>query len=109
MKKLILTVSILVFANFTYSNFINYSQYKNMIQTETMNAQETVKLKCTEMSCHKCAKSITASINKLAGIADVNIDLESKVITVTFDDSRTDVQSILNAIVEAGYEAELIK
>jgi periplasmic mercuric ion binding protein len=108
MKKLILTVSLLVFANYAYSNFINYSQNKTMDQTETMNAQKTVKLKCTEMSCQKCVKSIEKSINKLPGISDLNIDLESKIISVTFDESKTDVQSLLNAIVEAGYEAEVL-
>lgn len=108
MKKLILAVSLLVFANFAYSDYINYSKNRNMIQTETMNAQKTVKLKCTEMSCHKCVKSIESSINKLPGISELKIDLESKIISVTFDESKTDVQSLLNAIVEAGYEAEVL-
>lgn len=88
---------------------INNSKYiHNMTQSETQTELKTVKFKSTEMSCQKCAKSITASVNKLPGIADVKIDLDSKVITVTFDDSKTDVQSVLNAIVEAGYEADLI-
>lgn len=70
---------------------------------------KTVKIKCTEMSCDGCKKKITKSINYLDGIKKVNIDLESKIITVTFDESKTSTENIVSAIAEAGYESELIE
>lgn len=70
---------------------------------------KTVKIKCTEMSCAGCKKKITQSINNLDGIKKVDIDLETKIITVTFDASKTNSDKIVGAIAEAGYESELIE
>ncbi len=71
--------------------------------------EKTIKIKCTEMSCEACKKSITRSINQLQGITKLDIDLETKIITVEIDDSKTDEQSVLNSVIEAGYDAEIIK
>lgn len=70
---------------------------------------KTVKIKCTEMSCAGCKKKITQSIKNLEGIKKINVDLETKIITVTFDELKTDTEKILGAIAEAGYESELIE
>lgn len=70
---------------------------------------KTVKIKCTEMSCAGCKKKITQSINNLEGIKKINVDLETKIITVTFDELKTNSDKILGAIAEAGYESELIE
>lgn len=69
----------------------------------------TIKIKCPEMTCEGCKRSITKSINKLNGIKELDINLETKIITVSFDDSVTNTDNILYAIAEAGYEAELLK
>ena len=70
--------------------------------------EKTIKIKCTEMSCDACKRSITKSINSLDGIINLDINLETKIITVNADDSKTDDQSVLNAVIGAGYEAELM-
>ena len=70
---------------------------------------KTVKIKCTEMSCAGCKKKITQSINNLDGIKKVDVDLETKIITITFDESKTNAVKIIGAIAEAGYESELIE
>lgn len=74
----------------------------------SQNMEKTIKIKCTEMSCDACKRSITKSINMLEGIIKLDIDLESKIITVTIDDTKTDSTSVLNAVIGAGYEAELM-
>jgi len=79
-----------------------------MTLTETAVNRKIVKIKCTEMSCDACKKSITKSINQLRGIKSLDIDLETKIITAIIDDTMTDEQSVLNAVVGAGYEAEII-
>lgn len=61
------------------------------------------------MTCEGCKRSITKSINNLSGITELDINLDSKIITVTFDDTKTSADAILYAIAEAGYEAELVK
>lgn len=83
---------------------ISISAYK----AGSQNMEKTIKIKCTEMSCDACKRSITKSINALEGIITLDIDLESKIITVVIDDKKTDSTSVLNAVIGAGYEAELI-
>ena len=79
------------------------------IKARSSYAEKTIKIKCTEMTCDGCKRSITRSINGLQGIAKLDINLETKVITVDFDDSKTSEQNIINAVVEAGFDAEIVK
>lgn len=108
MKKTILVfIAVFITASiFTNSNNIKFSE--QMTLTETEVTQRSVKIKCTEMSCDACKRSITKSIEQLQGIKKLDINLETKIISVIFDDEKTDEQSILNAVIGAGYEAEII-
>lgn len=107
MKKsiFIMLVFFLTGINLTFSNHKNSN---TMTLTESDTTQKVVKIKCTEMSCDACKRSITKSINQLQGIKSLDINLETKIITVIIDDKLTDEQSVLNAVIGAGYEAELI-
>ena len=98
MKTTFILFIFFLFMNGIFTGFKAKSSY----------AEKTIKIKCTEMTCDGCKRSITKSINTLKGIAKLDIDLESKIITVAFDDSKTDAQSIVNAVIEAGYNADLI-
>ncbi len=102
--KLLIIILALTAINITLSNH----NTKKMTLTETETTQKVVKIKCTEMSCDACKRSITKSINQLQGIKSLDINLETKIITVIIDDKLTDEQSVLNAVIGAGYEAELI-
>jgi copper chaperone CopZ len=109
MKNTITAIFILfIFVNTANSKFIKNISNTSKIMIEITLAEKTIKIKCTEMSCDACKRSITKSINQLEGIKKLDIDLESKIITVVIDDSRTDEQSVLNAVIGAGYDAELI-
>lgn len=81
---------------------------KFMTLTETDVTQKIVKIKCEEMSCSSCKKHITLAVTKLTGIEQVDVNLETKIITVIINNNTTTEQDILNAIIEAGYEAELM-
>ncbi len=78
--------------------------------TQSVEAKnKTVKIKCTEMTCIGCKKKITESINTVDGVININVSLKTKIIKVTYDDSKTDPNKIIAAITEAGYESELIE
>ena len=54
------------------------------------------------MSCGHCKEAVTNEVTKVAGVEQVAVDLDSKVVTVTGEDVRdADVRA---AIDEAGYE-----
>lgn len=108
MKKAIILFSLILSIGNTSSEIINFNQKREMTLTETEVTQRSVKIKCTEMSCDACKRSITKSISLLQGIKNLDINLETKIITVIYDDKETDEQSILNAVIGAGYEAEFI-
>lgn len=105
----IFTLIIAINSNLFTNHKFNNSNHTIMIISEQDMKIKTVKIKCEEMSCSACKRSITNSINKLKGIEKLDINLETKIITVSYNDAKTDEISILNAVIEAGYDAEIIK
>lgn len=81
----------------------------NLALASGLLASKTVKIKCSEMTCLGCKKKITESIKTLDGIIKVKVNLDTKIVTVTYDDSKTAPDKIINAISEAGYESELLE
>lgn len=53
------------------------------------------------MSCGHCVNAITTEVTQVAGVENVEIDLETKIVTVHGD---ADDGAIRAAIDEAGYE-----
>jgi copper chaperone CopZ len=56
-----------------------------------------------DMSCGHCRAAITAEVGEIAGVDAVDVDLETKVVSVSGSD--LDDGAIRAAIYEAGYEA----
>ena len=52
------------------------------------------------MSCGHCVEAITGEVGKVAGVTDVNVDLDTKVVTVAGGDHH----AIVAAIDEAGFD-----
>ena len=55
-----------------------------------------------DVSCAHCQAAITDEVSTVAGVESVEVDLETK--TVTVSGERLDDQAIIAAIDEAGYE-----
>jgi copper chaperone len=76
-------------------------------ETTAMNNSgefKTVEIKTKGMSCSHCENSVKTSISKLEGVKEVIADAKTNTAKVTFDESKTNVKAIENAIVDAGYE-----
>jgi len=56
------------------------------------------------MSCDHCKVAVTGEVSQVAGVRHVDIDLESKLVTVEGTD--VDADAVVAAIDEAGYDAE---
>lgn len=55
------------------------------------------------MSCQHCVSAVTSEVGQIVGVKDVQVNLDTKVVTVEFGDSVAP-ESIVAAIKEAGYE-----
>mgnify|MGYP000235741249 CR=1 FL=1 len=67
-----------------------------------MSTQET-SYRVVGMSCDHCVRAVTAAVSNVAGVRDVQVDLESGALTVT-SDQGVDGPAVVAAVEEAGYE-----
>ena len=63
---------------------------------------ETLTYTVPGMSCGHCKAAITEEVQQVAGVAAIDVDLESKRVTVT--GAGLDDAAVRGAIDEAGYE-----
>ncbi|MGE5390271.1 MAG: copper chaperone CopZ [Deltaproteobacteria bacterium] len=67
-----------------------------MTNTEVLNVEG--------MSCMHCVNAVKSSVGALPGINKVDVDLPGGKVTVTYDGNQVKLESIKDAIEEAGYE-----
>lgn len=65
------------------------------------------KFSITGMSCSACSAAVERSVKKLDGISSVGVNLLANSMTVEFDETKTDEQKIIDAVVGAGYGASV--
>ena len=58
------------------------------------------------MHCGHCKTAVTRELERVSGVDAVDVDLESKLVTVY--GNGLDGAALLAAIVEAGYDADLV-
>lgn len=59
------------------------------------------------MTCKHCVANITRELTENNDISDVNADLDSKEVVVTYDDAKITADEIINTLHEIEYEAQL--
>ena len=64
---------------------------------------ETVTYTVPAIHCAHCAMSIREEVSEVEGVEDVDVDLDSKVVTIK--GLELDDATLRAAIVEAGYDA----
>lgn len=65
---------------------------------------ETTTYTVPGMSCDHCKHAVTEELSGVAGVASVDVDLETKLVTVSGE--GLDDTAMRAAIEEAGYEAD---
>jgi copper chaperone CopZ len=55
------------------------------------------------MTCASCGEHVNSEVNKLTGIISSDASYENKNAVVKFDDSKTNIDVIQNAINATGY------
>lgn len=64
---------------------------------------DTITYSVPGMSCDHCKRAVTEELTDVRGVASVDVDLDTKLVTVTGE--PLDDSALRAAIVEAGYEA----
>ncbi len=73
-------------------------------QSGEITMSDTIHLKITGMSCGHCQKNATKALEAVAGVESVEVNLEPGGAVIT---GTANSDSLIIAVVEAGYEAEL--
>ena len=63
----------------------------------------TTTYKVSGMTCGHCVQSVTTELEKVEGVQDVNVDLETGAVTVTSGEALSE-DSVRAAVDEAGFE-----
>ncbi len=56
------------------------------------------------MSCDHCKKSVEGALQNLKGVTEVDVDLSSGKVNVTYDEAIAGMDQIKQAIEEQGYD-----
>lgn len=68
---------------------------------------QKVKFDIQGMTCSSCSSHVERAVNKLEGIKTVNVNLLSNNMTVEYDENALDNDKIINAVIDAGYGANV--
>jgi copper chaperone len=67
----------------------------------------TSEYRVSGMSCRHCEAAIRDEVRQIPGVAEVDVSARTGRLIVT-SASRIDAHAVLDAVDEAGYEAELV-
>jgi periplasmic mercuric ion binding protein len=71
--------------------------------SSVMAANRSVMLVIQNMTCSVCPLTVKKALSQVNGLEGVEIDYESKIATVTFDDAETTTEKLTEATTNAGY------
>ena len=61
------------------------------------------------MSCAACSARIDKSVRSLDGIKEVNVNLLTNTMVVSYDETILNSEEIINTVIKAGYDASLME
>lgn len=61
-------------------------------------------IKIEGMACSHCTGAVTDGISKMSGVSSVDVSLENKSATVTYDEEKVTIAEIGNVVEELGFE-----
>lgn len=70
-------------------------------------AEQTVTLAVDNMYCALCPVTVSKAIERVDGVASVEVDFDRKEAVVTYEDTQTNWEALAAASTNAGYPAHL--
>ncbi|MBR9758321.1 MAG: heavy-metal-associated domain-containing protein [Algicola sp.] len=111
MKKVILSLAVIAAMGLT-SCKNEAKQAGETATAETEATQSDIAMASAAFgvrgNCGMCKRTIEKAANGVEGVASANWDVAKKKIDVSFDDTKTDVAAIHNAIAASGYDTEQV-
>ncbi|HLP77278.1 MAG TPA: heavy metal-associated domain-containing protein [Candidatus Paceibacterota bacterium] len=80
-----------------------------LAEVSASTANETNQFKVTGMSCDGCARGIASELKRLPGVVSADVTFSNKLVVVAYDTNRVSADGVRKAIVDAGYDAKLVK
>lgn len=68
-------------------------------------ATESVTLSVPGMYCAACPITVKKALSKVEGVTKIEVSFDKREAVVTFDDTKTNVQALLDATKSAGYSS----
>ncbi|WP_298128661.1 mercury resistance system periplasmic binding protein MerP [Ferrovum sp.] len=77
------------------------------LSTPAWAALKTVTLSIPGMTCGACPITVRTALKRVPGVEIISIDEAKKLVTVTYDDERTNVKTLTLATRDAGYPSSI--
>jgi len=113
-----LSILLLVFSLFIIgcgkSDNQTTSKTDNQTSTDEQNVQisgddKSVTIQCSGMTCTGCENSVKNKVKKVSGVKEVIADYKTNTVKATYDEKKTNLDAIKDAISDAGFNVEGVK
>ena len=69
------------------------------------SAEQTVSMSVEKMTCALCPVTVRKAMERVDGVQHVEVEYDTKLATVTFDDAKTTAADVAQASTDVGYPA----
>lgn len=100
---MVTAIALLLLTFPSYSNLLYGKTKQEVVQPARQDSQKVAYVTIKGMSCESCEHHIKKEVNKLRGVAAVDVSYQKGAATVKFDSKKTSVAEIKKAVDATGY------
>lgn len=79
-----------------------------LVGGSALAAEQTRILQVDNMTCASCPLTVRMAMSRVDGVIDVDVDLDTKMATVRFDDEATTLEVVAKASTDIGFPAHVL-
>lgn len=104
MKNIFKTVAVLILVQVAFAWSVQVSA-----QDKKTKSAKTETMKCwVSMDCASCKAKIEKNIPFEKGVSDLQVDLPTKMVTISYKPAKTSPEKLEKALQDLGYKTEII-